>query len=378
VPAAITYALTIDGTAASPELLGAIQQIEMEDHAGMADMLRLRTALSVRQNGSGWTVLDDAVFGRLTKVALSVTVGTGSPIPLITGYVIETAGQFANDPNGSTLAVVAMDSTVLMHLEEKVKAWPNMADSDVATAIFGDAAYGFTPVVEATNWTRQENEHTLLQRGTDVQFLKHLAERNGYECYLDLNPSSGDVEGHFHPPRHNQTAQGTLTVNMGAATNVNRFRTRYEMLRPVTAQATTLDVEDGSDQSGQANSSALADLGATPAVPADRPRRVLLSQLGMGQSAEVQRYAQAAVDRSAWAIVAEGEVNTAAYGGILKAKQPVLVRGVGTEFSGQYYVERVLHVITSDGSYVQRFTLRRNAVGLRGNESFAPGTALAS
>ena len=39
-----------------------------------------------------------------------------------------------------------MDPTVLMTLEEKVKPWPNMADSDIASAIFGD--HGFTPDVE--------------------------------------------------------------------------------------------------------------------------------------------------------------------------------------------------------------------------------------
>src|SRR5437867_10138228 len=57
----------------------------------------------------------------------------------------------------SVMTVTAMDPTVLMHLDEKVKAWPNMMDSDVASAIFSDAVYGFTPVVESTKWSRQED-----------------------------------------------------------------------------------------------------------------------------------------------------------------------------------------------------------------------------
>ena len=105
---------------------------------------------------------------------------------------------------------------------------------------------------------------------------------------------------------------------------------------------------------------------------------MLLSQHGMAQSGEMQRYAQAVVDRSSWSIVAEGELNTVAYGGVLKAKQPVMVRGAGREFSGRYYVERVLHIIESDGTYRQRFTLRRNAVGLTGQERFKDDDALAS
>ena len=75
-------------------------------------------------------------------------------------------------------------------------------------------------------------------------------------------------------------------------------------------------------------------------------------------------------DESAWALTAEGELDTAAYGAVLRAKRPVLVRGAGPRFSGTWYVERVLHTFTPDG-YTQRFALRRNALGVTGQERFA-------
>lgn len=91
----------------------------------------------------------------------------------------------------------------------------------------------------------------------------------------------------------------------------------------------------------------------------------------------MQTYAQAVVDRSAWAITADGELNTVAYGGLLRAKRPVNVRGAGRQFSGTYYVEKVLHTISGEG-YTQRFTLRRNALGLVGRERFTEDEALRS
>lgn len=364
----ISYQLTIDGRPAPSDVVGLIRQIEFEDHADLADMLRIKLAISVRQNGSGWILLDDSLFTRLAELRFSLTVGSGAAIPLIQAYVIDTDAQFSNDPNSSVLTVTAMDPTVLMHLEEKVKAWPNMSDSDAASAIFSDPAYNFTPVVDSTGLTHQDTDHTLMQRGTDIQFVKMLADRNGYECYVELNPSSGDVEGHFHAPRHTQPPQGVLTVNMGEATNVNQFRSRYDMLGATTADATTIEADSGSDQNGSANQASLTALGSTPPTAGAQPRKVLLSQLGMGQAAEVQRYAQAVVDRSAWSIVAEGELNTVAYGGVLQAKRPVMVRGAGQTLSGAYYVEKVLLTIGGDGSCTQRFTLRRNAVGLTGRE----------
>src|ERR1700710_1587203 len=200
----------------------------MEDHASMADMLRLRLAVAVKKDASGWTLLDDKLFERLTNVKLSVTVGSAKSVPLISAYVVEVDTNFSQNPGNSQLVVTAMDPTVLMHLDEKVKAWPNMMDSDVASAIFSDGAYGFTPVVESTQWSRQEDDHTLMQRGTDIQFLQHLAERNGFECLVEIN-EAGQVEGHFHPPKHDGQPQGTLSVNMGNDTNVNGFRARFDM-----------------------------------------------------------------------------------------------------------------------------------------------------
>jgi len=374
---AVSYTLEVGGAAASPELLAAIQQIEVEDHSTMADMLRLRVGVSVKENGSAWAVLDEDLFARLSNIKLGVKVGSGQTERLIDAYVIETNISLANQPGQSLINVVAMDPTVLMNLDEKVKAWPNMSDSDIATAIFSDGAYGFQPVVDTTQWRRQEDDQTINQRGTDIQFLQRLAQRNGFECYVEVNSQSGQTEGHFHAPRLDQTSQGVLSVNMGEATNVNSFQARFEMLRPVAAQVTGLDIETGSDQPAQADSSTRTGLGSNVSLTADRPRRVLLNRTGMAQTGELQAYAQAVVDNAAMAIRAEGEVNTVAYGGLLRAKRPVSVRGAGRQFSGLYYVEKVLHTFTGEG-YKQQFNLKRNALGLTGQETFTQDNALPS
>jgi phage protein D len=369
--AEVAYKLLLDGQPPEPELLATIEQIEVEDHADLADMLRLRVAVSVTEDGAGWTTLDDGPFTRLAKVRVDALVGSSAEA-LIEAHVIETSAELSNEPGKSFLSVVAMDPTVLMTLEEKVKPWPNMADSDIASAIFGD--HGFTPDVEATQPSRDEVQQTTIQRGSGIQFLKQLATRNGYECFVELDPAGGAVKGHFHPPRVEETSQGVLSVNLGDATNVNSFSARFDMLRPVTAQVTGLDIDDQSDQPAQIDSAALNGLGRKPAGSADKPRKVLLADTGLAQSGELQTYAQAVVDRSSFAISADGELNTVAYGGVLRAKRPVLVRGAGRQFSGSYYIDRVLHTFTPQG-YTQRFSLRRNGLGLTGQESFSEDQA---
>lgn len=371
----ITYTLSIDEAPVSQELLQAIGQIEVEDHASMADMVRLRVVMGVRDGCSGWSFVDDNIFKRLTKIRIAVAVGSGRAETLINARVIETNATFANQPGASILNVVAMDPTVLMNLRQVVKSWPNRSDSDVAREIFSAPKYTFTPIVDATKWRRQENEQTMIQRGTDIQFLQGLARRNGFEVYVETNGATGAVEGHFHAPRLNLPPQGVLSVNMRDATNVNSFNARFDMLRPSTVQTANLDVQTREPQQSQVSNSRVTALGRETTLGSDQPRLVLPAQTGLARTGEQQPYAQAIADESALAITADGELNTVAYGGLIRAKRLIEVRGAGQQFSGTYYVERVHHILTPD-SYRQNFTLRRNALGLTRKETFVASTAL--
>jgi hypothetical protein len=373
----VSYTILIDDKPAGADLLAVIQQIEIEDHAEMADMMRLSVAISLKDGCSGWNVVDDNVFHRLAKIRVNVNVGSGKTEPLLEAYVTETSADFANQPGQSVLNVVAMEPTVLMNLQEVNTAWPNRADSGIAEEIFKKREYDFIPVVDDTQPVWQEDDYSAMQHGTDIQFLQHLAERNGFECYVELNPSSGKLEGHFHLPRLQNTPQGILSVNMGEATNVNSFHARFNGIGPTIAKASSIDNETKEDQSADAESQQLTDLGSTAALASDRPGQVLLTGTGLSNTGELKTLAESVVDRSSWAVTADGELNTVAYGGILRAKRTVLVRGVGPQFSGTYYVQSVTHTINGDG-YSQQFSLRRNALGLTGQENFVASNASAS
>lgn len=364
---AVSFTLLVDGAPPSQDLLAAVQQIEIEEHVQLADMLRLRLSVGVAEDGSDWNILDDGIFRRLGTIVVTVSVGSSTSEALIEGYVIGADTTFSNQPGSSVLEVVAMDATVIMNLEQKIRPWTDMSDSDIASAILSE--YGLTPQAESTQPTRQEVDLTVIQRDTDIEFLRQLARRNGYECYVELDPQSGNAVGHFHPPQLAAAPQGVLAINLGEATNVNEFRVRYDMMQPVVADMVGLAIGSQADQTASISSVSQTLLGSDTTLSSDRPRHMRLARSGLAETGELQTYAQAAVDQSAWAIVAEGDLNTVAYGGILRAKRPVLVRGAGRQFSGTYYVEKVQHLITPE-SYTQHFTLRRNATGLTGSESF--------
>jgi phage protein D len=222
--------------------------------------------------------------------------------------------------------------------------------------------------VTSTDPVRQATDVTTMQRATDIQFLRRLAARNGYECYVEVG-DQGQTVGHFHAPSLQHDAQAVLSVNLGTETTLDEFKVRYDMLSATQAVASNIDAKDGTAQPVQAPSASLREQGDGSTVPSDRPRVRLVTGGGLSRAGELQTMSQAVVDRSAFAITAEGVVNAAVLGQVLRAKQPVLVRGAGSQFSGQYYVERVLHRFDTNG-YQQRVTLKRNAVGVLRQDNF--------
>jgi len=363
----ITFTVLVDNTPASPEIMEAIQEVYVENNVDMADVFRLRIAIG--RNGQGdWTTLEDDPFQPLTPIALHIQLDTGASESLISGYVTSQQTQISSEPGQSFLEVVGMDATVLMNLEDKIVAWPNLADSDIATKIFGD--YGFVSQVDQTQPARQEQDTTTLQRSTDIQFLRQLAKRNGFECYVERDPIQNVDIGHFHSPRLQDNPQGTLAVSFGEETSISSFRTSYEMLRPIRAKASNIDIYTQSTQNSDVQSGSLIELGRTP-LHERLPRQplILVSKTALESTTELQAFCQGLVDRSIWAITAQGQLNTAVYGGILRAHQTVNIRGAGNLYSGTYYVTRVLHSFVGD-SYTQHFKLKRNAIGLIGSENF--------
>lgn len=296
----VSYTMLLNGTPVPPDVLATIQQLQVEDHAEMADMLRMRVLIGVKESASGWSLLDDDLFARLTNVRVLVNIGVEHAEPLIDAYVIDTRTELSNTPGKSFLDVVAMDPTVLLSLDEKVRAWPNMTDSDIASTIFNEN--GFDEDVETTTVSYDEDNVTTMQRGTDMRLLTQLAKRNGFEVFVELDQASNRLKGHFHKPRVDNTPQGVLSVNLGEATNVNVFQARFDMLKPAQAQARSLDVGSQEDQKGEAQESSLKNLGKGSTIDPNRPRRVLVSQTGLSDASELQTYSQALVDRTSFSI----------------------------------------------------------------------------
>jgi phage protein D len=363
--AGIAFTILIGFAPAPPEVIDAVQEIQIESSTEMASVFRLR--LGIAQTALGdWTLLQQDPFRPLTPLSIRVSNRLGIPEALINGYVSNQRVTYSSQPGESVLEVTGLDATLLMNLQEKVMPWPNMPDSAIAAAIFGQ--YALLPRLQPTSPQLVEPEGTTTQRGTDIRFLRRLARRNGFECYVQPEPLSGVDMGFFQPPQLTGLPQAVLNVNMGPETNVLDFSVNYDMAAPTTAVAAGIDVTTKAVQPALAPVSAQAPLGIEPSLLRVVPPPVVrVADTGLMRAGELQPAVQAIADRASFAVVASGSVDSEV--GVLRPGGLVNVRGLGRVFNGSYYLTSVAHTINRQG-HVQRFQARRNAVQMTGAELF--------
>jgi phage protein D len=400
-----SFQLTFDGTSAADSFYGDVVSLSIQEDITMATSMTLQLVTSLQSDGS-WSHLQDDQLSLFTHVqakvgfsggeglagalsaavsAVSGALGSSSSsdsglVPLFDGYITSVKVNLSSDPTGSIVEVSAMDSCVLMSLEEKVAPWTNMTDSDIVQQIV--SAYVDTVQADTTSTLHQDNETTLIQRGSDIQFVRELAARNGKEFYFETDTTSGEVTAYFQAPQLTGTPQPDLAIQFGDQSNLKNFSAHLDGQRPLSVKAQQLDIRAGSPNSVQIGDTQYTELGATDSntllggqldsliTPQDTQAQMLLVATSTSDSAELQTIAQAVRDEAAWVITATGEINSDAYQAVLRPHRLVLVKGAGTPYSGKYYVSRVHHELKADGTYTQSFEARRNARDVDGSETF--------
>ncbi|HEU0304361.1 MAG TPA: contractile injection system protein, VgrG/Pvc8 family [Gaiellaceae bacterium] len=359
------YTLLVGLVPAPEPIVEAIQQIDVECALEEASVLRIEFGISATKLGD-WSILDIDPFRPLTPLQLRVQRGAGAPEALINAFVTEHRVTYS-EGGRSKLQITGLDATYAMNLQEKVRAYLNLPDSAIASMVF--AEHAIVPRVDPTTPVLTDPEGTTVQRGTDIRFLRRLARRNGFDCYVQPEPLSGLDVGHFRKRQLTGLPQAVLSVEMGTETNVCDFSIRYELTRPTAAIAAGLDVLTKAPQPAVAPTALEQPLGLEGTLLRQLPPPIARpADTGLPRTAELQRAAQALVDRSTWSVVAEGTVGLDVP--VLRPGGLVSIRGAGRLYNGSYYVTRVQHTIKAGGGIEQRFEAARNAVTETGAELY--------
>ena len=336
-------------------------QVELDEE--MMAMARLQLFI-VQQEDGHWTHLDDEDFSLWNN--LEVNAGFDDEMALLfSGPITHLKPIFDTDPSQCMLELWAMDKSVLLDREEKLKDWPDKKDSDIAQALFSE--YGLRSEIEDTAIIHDQAVSTIMQRETDMQFLKRLALRNGYECFVE-----GDT-AYFRPPQLDDEPQPVLSAHFGPDTTLSEFRLDVEAQAPSNVslhQIDRMNKEVISVDITASEQTSFGSLSASDLLPigGDAAKGVLSRTVTSGET-EMTALAQGLFHRSEWFVSGEGAVDANIYRHVLMPRRSVTVRGVGERYSGVYYVTHVSHIFDRDG-YRQGFRVKRNAMMPSGRENF--------
>jgi hypothetical protein len=364
--------VAIDGEALEASILGLLTRIEVRESDADPTILALRFNCTQSPDGE-FTPVDEGVFVPAAKISVQVEAPGGTTVRFFEGFVTHVRPHFETVESNCYVEVLAMDAAVLLNAEERVEAHPDTTDGDAAEKIFSRYQIAFTG--QKTGARHEEKKQLLVQRGTDWEFVQRLARRNGFACYLEPDPQSGEVTAYFRPRALKDTPQPDLTV-LRDDPNLKWLDLQATMTGPVRVQGSAIDPiakrivrSDGAPVQEPLGEALLGDDFEKGLKQAGATAATSLLRDPFPLEAAIAAEGSAATDRALFAVEARGEVDTTLYRGLLRARRPVLIKGVGRTFAGIYYV-RAVRTTIDEGVISQTFVAERNALGLSGKEDF--------
>jgi hypothetical protein len=347
-------------------VLDALTQVEVVQPDEAAGAFTLQFTLSVQSPLHTLFLLSGGGVVPLLRVILIATIN-GTPQVLIDGVVNRTTVAPGADPRHTSLQVMGDDLTTVMQKLEfsglPGTPYPAMpAEAIVALLLAKYAFLGVVPLIipSIAIDVPIPTDRIPTQQGSDLEYIRMLAERVGYVFYIDPGPAPGMSTAYWGPKIKVGVPQPALNADMDAGSNVESLSFSYNgdarslPLVYIQNQQTKVPLPLPIPDIGPLNPPlGLIDpppqrLRPLPETAKYSPTRAML--LGMAEAA-----------KSADTVTGQGSLDVTRYGRILKSRQLVGVRGVGPAFDGLHYVTEVRHSIKR-GEYKQSFNLSRKGL----------------
>jgi hypothetical protein len=294
-----------------------------------------------------------------------VVILNGTSTVIADGVVTNHQILPGKDARHATLSIMGEDLTVMMDKIDfsgfPFPACP--AEGRVALMLLKYAVLGIVPLVLPSVLVDIPIPTTRIpfQQGTDLAYIRELADRVGYVFYIDPGPMPGMNIAYWGPQIKVGVPQRALNVDMDAHTNVDALS--FEFDNNLNAIPTVYYYDE--------LSKAILFIPIPPITPLNPPLGLIppIPTRFTPVSDELSKYSLprsimiglAKASQWADAVKGKGELDVLRYGAVLKARQLVGVRGAGTAFDGLYYVKSVTHKIKA-GEYKQSFELTRNGL----------------
>ena len=354
---------------ATADIAEAVQSVSVtqNDEGRSGFQIVLQVGRSGAVDMRDYRLLQNPLLRPFNRVILTVLFNA-LPQVLMDGIITNWQFSPGNQPGLGTLTLTGEDVSVMMDLKKKRANYKTMSEPLIARAIIlSYPQYGLIPDVVWPTGASQPlpTGKTPVQQATDLEHLKDLGKRFGHVFYVEPTAAPGFNTAYWGPPKRSDTPQRALTVSMGPQTNVEQISFTYNGLA-ATLVDDLVQGKKGPFPVLTFKSTREPPLASMPALETQLPNiRTTLLEQGSGALDEddARTRAQGITDKSVDSVAtAQGELDGLQYGGVLRPRGIVGVRGAGLTHDGSYYVKSVSHSI-SKGQYKQRFSLTREGTG---------------
>jgi hypothetical protein len=297
------------------------------------------------------------------RMLLIVTIN-GMPSPLFDGVATNVQVQAGQNGGKGTVNVTGDDLTRVMDTQQwdglPFPAMPIAARVALICAKY--AAYGIVPlpIPEIFLDVPIPIDKIPAQQGTDLAYIRQLAEEVGHVFYIEPGPVPGMNVAYFGPEIKVGVPQPALNVDMGPHTNVESLSFSFDPTKGtlpivfIQNQQTRIPIPlpipnlNPLQPPLAAISTSISNINVLKDTAKMSPTKAL--SRGLAEAA-----------RSQDSVSASGTLDVLSYGRLLKARQLVGVRGVGLAYDGLYFVNSVTNTLKA-GEFKQSFELTRNGL----------------
>ncbi len=282
--------------------------------------------------------VDDNMLKLGAEVEISAQAGEsegGDKGLLIKGEIAALEPSFSAEGN-TMILIRGYNKAHRLHRGKQSRTFLKMKDSDIVNKIVGEV--GLSATVDATTVT---HDYVIQNNQTNMEFLQSRAERLGYMVFA----TAGKL--YFK--------KGDASLGSGPELALDKDLRSFRPILAATHQADKVVVRGWDPATKQSVSSQ-----AQPSLKqggVDAGGSMAKSAFGTAQTVVVNKAVFTADEASALAtglandlggefIQAEG----VCFGSpLVKAAHTVTIKGVGTRFSGKYFVTSVTHILNAQG-----------------------------
>ncbi len=297
------------------------------------------------------------------RVLLIVTLN-GTPQPLFDGVMTNVEVQAGSQGSPGTVTVTGEDLTKVMDMQD-FSGFPFPAvpvEARVALLCAKYAPFGIIPLPIPILFPDVQIpiDKIPAQKGTDLQYIRELAEDVGYVFYIEPGPVAGTNIAYFGPEIKIGIPQPALNVDMDALTNIESLNFSFDPTKGVLPivfiqnQLTRVPIPIPIPNINPLQ----PPLGVLPTPIANL--KIMKETAKLNPMQAISR-GLAEAKKSQDSVSATGSLDVLRYGRVLKARGLVGVRGAGVAYDGLYYVQSVKSSLKR-GEFKQNFTLTRNAL----------------